>query len=82
MTLEADLFWSFRSPYSYLATPEYRKLTEDYDLKINVRPVYPIAIRTPDFFKAVNPKWSRVFPRTATIGVHHFYRQPKRVSRN
>lgn len=24
--------------------------------------------------KAVNPKWARVFPRTTTIGVHHFYR--------
>lgn len=32
--------------------------------------------------KAVRPKWSRVFPRTATIGVHHFYRQPTRVTRN
>ena len=32
--------------------------------------------------KAVRPKWSRVFPRTATIGVHHFYREPSRVSRN
>lgn len=31
--------------------------------------------------KAVRPKWSRVFPRTATIGVHHFYREPTRVSR-
>ena len=25
--------------------------------------------------KAVRPNWSRVFPRTATIGVHHFYRE-------
>ena len=25
---------------------------------------------------AVNPNWASVFPRTATIGVHHFYRQP------
>ncbi|MEM9580759.1 MAG: cell wall hydrolase [Pseudomonadota bacterium] len=31
---------------------------------------------------AVRPRWSRVFPRTATIGVHHFYREPTRVSRN
>ena len=31
--------------------------------------------------KAVNPSWSRVFPRTATIGYHHFYRQPVRVVR-
>ncbi|TCP43212.1 cell wall hydrolase [Rhodovulum marinum] len=25
---------------------------------------------------AVNPRWASRFPRTATIGVHHFYRQP------
>lgn len=32
--------------------------------------------------KAVNPRWARVFPRTATIGVHHFYRMPTRVTSN
>lgn len=26
---------------------------------------------------AVNPRWARVFPRTARIGVHLFYRHPK-----
>ena len=31
--------------------------------------------------KSVRPSWSRVFPRTATIGFHHFYRQPLRVSK-
>lgn len=30
--------------------------------------------------KAVNPKWSRVFPRTTTIGYHHFYREPSRIA--
>ena len=32
--------------------------------------------------KAVRPRWSRVFERTATIGVHHFYKKPVRVSQN
>jgi hypothetical protein len=31
---------------------------------------------------AVSPNWSRSFPRTATIGVHHFYRMPTRLSQN
>lgn len=31
--------------------------------------------------KSVKPRWSRVFPRTATIGYHHFYREPSRVAR-
>ncbi len=30
--------------------------------------------------KAVNPSWARVFPRTATVGFHHFYRQPTRTA--
>lgn len=32
--------------------------------------------------KAVSPRWSRIFPRTTTIGVHHFYRMPTKVSRS
>ncbi len=55
--LSFDLFWSFRSPYSYLATPRLRKIGEEYDVTINVRPVYPIAVRIPGFFKTVNPMW-------------------------
>lgn len=31
---------------------------------------------------AVSPSWARSFPRTTTIGVHHFYRMPTRVSQN
>lgn len=30
--------------------------------------------------RAVNPSWARVFPRTATVGFHHFYRQPRRTA--
>ncbi|ALG90748.1 MULTISPECIES: cell wall hydrolase [Actibacterium] len=32
--------------------------------------------------RAVKPRWSRVFTRTASIGVHYFYRKPTRVSSN
>jgi 2-hydroxychromene-2-carboxylate isomerase len=56
-TLAADLFWSFRSPYSYLATRRYRQLSEDYDLAVALRPVYPLAIRQPDFFEKNHPNW-------------------------
>lgn len=31
---------------------------------------------------AVRPNWSRKFPRTATIGVHHFYRHPTVLAQN
>ena len=30
--------------------------------------------------KAVKPRWSKVFPRTVTIGYHHFYREPNRLA--
>ncbi len=32
--------------------------------------------------KAVNPRWAKVFPRTTTIGAHHFYRQPTLLTSN
>jgi 2-hydroxychromene-2-carboxylate isomerase len=57
MTLEIDLFWSFRSPYSYLATPRLVELEQIYDLRINVRPVYPLAVRFGEFFDRAHPLW-------------------------
>jgi 2-hydroxychromene-2-carboxylate isomerase len=56
-TLTADVFWSFRSPYSFLAARRYRALTEEYNLTIALRPVYPLAIRQPDFFEKNHPNW-------------------------
>ena len=57
MTLTADLYFSFRSPYSYLAVGRYRAMTEEYDLDIKLRPVWPLAIREPDFFERRHPNW-------------------------
>ena len=57
MTLSVDLFWSFRSPYSYLATPRLVEMERDYDLRIRVRPVNPLAVRSGDFFEKQNPLW-------------------------
>ena len=59
MALTADLFFSFRSPYSYLAVGRYRQLAEDYAVDIALRPVYPLAIREPDFFERNHPNWLR-----------------------
>jgi 2-hydroxychromene-2-carboxylate isomerase len=53
MTLTYDLFWSFRSPYSYLVRPRLLEFERDFDVQANVRPVYPVA----GFFKSVNPLW-------------------------
>jgi 2-hydroxychromene-2-carboxylate isomerase len=57
MTLAIDLFWSFRSPYSYLATPRLAAMEREYDLSIRVRLVYPLAVRSGEFFAQVNPLW-------------------------
>ena len=42
-----DVYWSFRSPYSYLVTADLLRLRDDYDVLIQLRIVYPIAIREP-----------------------------------
>lgn len=56
-TLEIDVFWSFRSPWSYLGTARLRAMQEDWNLRVNFRPVYPLAIRTPEFFLNSPPQW-------------------------
>lgn len=59
MSLTADLFFSFRSPYSYLAIGRYRQLAEEHAVDIALRPVYPLAVREPDFFERNHPNWLR-----------------------
>ena len=55
MTLTADLYFSFRSPYSYLAIGRYRELSEPHNVDIALRTVLPIAIRDPDILFTGNP---------------------------
>lgn len=57
MTLTFDYYFSFRSPYSYLSTPQVEELIARYDIAPRMRIVLPIAVRIPGFFKAVNPLW-------------------------
>ena len=57
MSLAIDVFWSFRSPYSYLATSRLVRLASEYDLDVDLRVVLPIAVRIPGFFETVNPLW-------------------------
>lgn len=66
MALTVDCFWSFRSPYSYLATGRLVALAAGYDVDVRVRLVLPLAIRTPDFFTRVNPLWPPYLLRDTT----------------
>ena len=61
--LEIEVFWSFRSPWSYLATPRLVELARRYEVTVRFRPVYPIAVRTPEFFERVHPQWFPYFMR-------------------
>ncbi|MGY3428078.1 2-hydroxychromene-2-carboxylate isomerase [Bradyrhizobium sp. F1.13.4] len=71
MTLSVDLFYSFRSPFSYLALPKTLKLVEDYDLAVNLRPVYPLAVRVPGFFKKASPNFIRYVVLDSTRVAQH-----------
>ncbi len=57
MSASFDFYFSFRSPYSYLATPQIEALAQHFDIAPRMRIVLPIAIRIPGFFKQVNPLW-------------------------
>lgn len=54
-----DLFWSFRSPYSYLAMPGALRLRDDFAVDVRLRAVLPLAIREPGFFSPENLKRAR-----------------------
>lgn len=59
-TEAVDVYWSFRSPYCYLVTPDLQRLGEDYNVSVNMRIVYPIAVRNPSLvFDLSNPGKSR-----------------------
>ena len=63
MTHSVDLYWSFRSPYSYIVVPKLIELERDWDAQVNVRPVLPIAVRQPDFFANADPLWTTYLMR-------------------
>lgn len=46
-----EIYWSFRSPYSYLAVDRLRGMIDKFDLDTKFRPVRPLALREPGFFK-------------------------------
>ncbi|MBO6655366.1 MAG: DsbA family protein [Pseudomonadales bacterium] len=64
MTETVEVYWSFRSPYSYLVTPDLLRLRDDYDVDVDMRIVYPIAIRDPSLvFDPANRDKSRYIVR-------------------
>ncbi|WP_086734827.1 2-hydroxychromene-2-carboxylate isomerase [Erythrobacter colymbi] len=87
MTLQADLFFSFRSPYSYLAVGRYRAMAEEYDLAIALRTVLPIAIRDPSILFTGSPNVGRYIfidaARSAQmLGIPYRWPRPDPVVQN
>jgi 2-hydroxychromene-2-carboxylate isomerase len=84
MTLEYDLYWSFRSPYSYMVVPRLMALEAEHDVVCRVKPVYPLAIRTPEFFESRDPLWVQyfmvdVFREAAFLGLPFRWPRPDPV---
>ena len=82
MSVNVDLFWSFRSPYSYLATPEALDIPKRFDVNLRFRPVLPLAVRQPGFFSPENLKRAKYilidWPRRAEmLGLPHAKAVPR-----
>jgi 2-hydroxychromene-2-carboxylate isomerase len=52
-----DVYWSFRSPYSYFSVKRLRALSQTWAVDVRPRPVYPLAIRDDNFFAGLRPQW-------------------------
>lgn len=55
MTLTVTLYWSFRSPYSYIVLPRIADMARTFDVEIDLRVVHPAAIRNPSYFARMDP---------------------------
>ena len=77
-----DVYWSFRSPYSYLATPDMLALKRDFNVEVFFRPVLPIAVRDPAILftsaglnkvRYIQLDWER---RAEFLGMEHKWPSP------
>lgn len=76
-----DVYYSFRSPFSYLATPDLLRLKAEYDLSIRLRVVLPIALRSSEFFRPQNILWAKYIQldwerRAEYLGLPHKWPDP------
>ncbi|MFK7843046.1 MAG: 2-hydroxychromene-2-carboxylate isomerase [Sphingorhabdus sp.] len=85
MANTVDIFWSFRSPYSYLVTPDLLRLRDDYAVSVALRPVLPIALRAKStVFDAADKKRPKYIVmdsrrRAAFLGLPFFWPKPDPV---
>ncbi len=87
MSETVDLYFSFRSPYSYLAAQLTQAIEDDFDVSLHLRPVLPLALREPSFFRESNIErvkyllidWER---RAAMLGLPHAWPDPDPIVQN
>ena len=85
-----DYYWSYRSHYCYLSIDRVIAIENDWPVTINLRPVYPIAIRTPEFFANIptsgSNRWAYIMhdtERTAErLGIAFAWPNPDPVVMN
>ena len=72
MSLLVEVFWSFRSPYSYILTPRLMKLVDECDVNIEMKIVHPAAIRNPAYFATMNSLARPYFLKdSARVAAYH-----------
>jgi 2-hydroxychromene-2-carboxylate isomerase len=80
-----DIYWSFRSPYSWLAIDRLADIVRDYKVTARFCFVRPLAMREPTFFECNRPQWlpylfKDVMRESARLGVPFFPPRPDPIS--
>ncbi|MCB2114639.1 MAG: DsbA family protein [Parvularculaceae bacterium] len=80
-----DIYWSFRSPYSYLAIDRLAAIARDFEVDYAFRFVRPLAMREPTFFERNRPQWlpylfRDVLRESARLGVRFAPPRPDPIS--
>lgn len=76
-----EIYWSFRSPYSWLATDRLAAIAGAFPVELRFRFVRPLALREPNFFEENRPQWlpylmKDVFRESQRLGVPIFPPRP------
>lgn len=82
-----DIYWSFRSPYSYLAIDRLADIIRQYPVPFEFRFVRPLAMREPTFFERNRPQWlpylfKDVLRESARLGIPFSMPRPDPISMN
>ncbi len=65
--IPVDVFWSMRSPYSYLSLDRLLYLASHYNVDMTIKTVFPVAIRMPSLISGPWYKWGGVMVDTHMV---------------